>query len=252
MIRAFQKVRHYHSTLGPGGAIAFIGAKLFGTRPLFKMRVAGISHPVYLRIGTTDASVLRQVLVEKHYDLPVHIVPKVIVDAGANIGLSAVYFANKYPGATIIALEPEESNFQLLQKNVDPYPQIRPVRAALWKENRQISLIDPRHGHHGFQTMEGTPADGKPSGLVQALTMDTLMARMEVESVDLLKIDIEGSEKEVFENSAKWMAQVGVIMAELHDTIKPGCSQAFLAATKDFAQQFSNGETVVRLRTADH
>lgn len=227
----------------------FITSKASGKRPLFKTSVVGISHPLCVRIGTTDVSVLAQVLIEKHYDIPFEIVPKTIIDAGANIGLSAIYFANKYPDAIIIALEPEESNFRLLQRNASPYPQIQPIRAALWKEAKQISLIDPRHGHHGFQIAEKPLADDERSGLVDAMTVDTLMASMNLETVDLLKIDIEGSEKEVFENSAKWMPKVRVIMAELHDNMKPGCRQAFLEATKDFSQQFSNGETVIRLRS---
>jgi len=187
---------------------------------------------------------------EKHYDMPCPIVPKTIVDAGANIGLSAIFFANKYPDATIIAVEPESSNFQLLQKNVSPYPQIKTLQAALWKENRQINLIDPDNGHHGFQTVEGNTNGCAQSGLVQALTVDAVMSSMGLNSVDLLKIDIEGAEKEVFENSVKWIGKVEMIMAELHDNIKPGCRNAFMEATKAFAYESSKGETVMRLRTA--
>ena len=96
MIRALQKIRHYYCTFrGFSGVMAFVFAKLSGTRPLFKTRVGGIRHPVFLRIGTTDASVLRQVLHDKHYDLPLQRTPKFIVDAGANIGLSAVFFCKQ-------------------------------------------------------------------------------------------------------------------------------------------------------------
>jgi len=249
MIHAFQKIRHYHSALGVSGVVAFVLAKVLGTHPLFKTRVAGIKHPVYVRIGTTDASVLRQVLIEKHYDMPCGMVPKTILDAGANIGLSAIFFANKYPDATVIALEPETSNFQLLQKNISAYPQIKPLQAALWKVNTQINLVDPHHGHHGFQTVEGNANDHAQSGLVEALTVDAVMSSMGLQTIDLLKIDIEGAEKEVFENSAIWIGNVEMIMAELHDSIKPGCSQAFREATKTFPQESSKGETVMRLRT---
>lgn len=250
MMRAFQKVRHYHTALGFSGAVAFIFSKALGTHPLFKTKVAGIRHPVYVRIGTTDTTVLRQILIEEHYDMRCRTVPKVILDAGANIGLSAVFFANKYPEATIIALEPELSNFRLLQKNVAPYPQIKPLHAALWKENRQINLIDPCQGHHGFQTVEGSPGEGAQPGLVQALTVDVIMSSMGLNAVDLLKIDIEGAEKEVFENSAKWIDKVEMVMAELHDNLKPGCSKAFSEATKAFPQESSKGEIIMRLRTA--
>jgi FkbM family methyltransferase len=242
--RAFKRIVHYHTALGPLGALTFLWAKLTGTHPLFKRTVAGVKHPVYVRVGRTDASVLRQVLLEKHYELSLPVEPKVIIDAGGNIGLSAVYFANKYPDSIVIALEPEESNFQLLKKNVDLYPQIKPLNVALWCENKQIGLINPQDVHDGFQTVEKT----ENTRLVQAMTIDCLMAKMGVKFIDILKIDIEGAEKEVFENSSKWIDQVGMIMVELHDTFKPGCTAAFHRATKGFPKEFSKGEIVVRMK----
>jgi FkbM family methyltransferase len=253
MMRILKVLRHYHTALGFSGVFAFIRARLSGAHPLFKSTVPGVRHPVYVRIGTTDVSVLRQVLLEKHYELPIQIAPALILDAGANIGLSAVYFANKYPGATIVALEPEASNFAVLQKNAAPYPQIKPVQAALWAEEKQIGLIDPDFGHHGFQTVELGVGGNGSSTSVRALTLDGLMSSMGFDTVDILKIDIEGAEKEVFENSSIWVDRVALIMAELHDNIKPGCTAAFQQATKGFPREFLKGETVMRMRKmADH
>lgn len=249
MRRVFKKLRHYYVACGFFGVVAFIFAKVFRTQPLFKTWVPGIKHPVYLRIGTTDASVLRQVLMEKHYDLPCHRVPRIILDAGANIGLSAVFFANIYPHATIIALEPEASNFQLLKTNIHPYPQIKPLQAALWKENGQITLINPSTAHHGFQTIERIPNGCAQSCLVPAFTVDGIMSLMGLKTVDLLKMDIEGAEKEVFETSADWIDKVEVIMIELHDNLKPGCSQAFAEATESFPGKSTRGEIVMRSRS---
>ena len=244
--RVYRKIHQYHSTLGVWGTAVFILSKLTGKRPLFQTRLAGIRHPIFVRIGTTDISVLAQVLIERHYELPFEVKPGVIIDAGANIGLSAVYFANKYPNAIIIAFEPEASNFKVLEKNVAAYPQIKPLNAALWRENGKISLIDPQEGHHGFQTLE----NGKQGSLVKAMTVDALMDGMGLEFVDILKIDIEGAEKEVFEASAAWIGRIGMVMAELHDNIKPGCSRAFAEATKGFAEEYSNGEITVRMKTS--
>jgi FkbM family methyltransferase len=246
------KIRHYHSLLGLPGVAAFLFAKLSGTKPLFKKNFPSLKYPFYLRIGTTDASVCKQDLIERQYEFPLSIKPKVIVDAGANIGSSAVFFANKYPDSIIFALEPEESNFKLLEKNVSSYPQIKPIKAALWKENGQIYLVDPGDGNHGFQTTEKAADNCQPLGFIQALTLDALMTRMDLESVDVLKIDIEGAEKEVFESSAKWIDKVGVIMAELHDRTKAGCGKAFYEATRGFYGEFSKGEVVIRMRKMFH
>jgi FkbM family methyltransferase len=249
MHKALKKIRIYHSLLGIRGVAAFLFAKSTGTRPVFKKDLKGITHPVFVRIGTTDLSVLAQVFVERHYDVPLSFAPKVIVDAGANIGLSAVFFANKYPDARIIAIEPEEANFQMLERNVARYPQIKPLRAALWKENGQISLFDPGCGDHGFRVGENNVQAPQRRGVIQALTVDGLLEQSGFDHADILKIDIEGAEKEVFECSAKWIGKVGVVMAELHDQIKPGCQRAFSEATKEFPKKFTSGETFVCSRT---
>jgi FkbM family methyltransferase len=248
MNHAIKVLRHYHSALGVSGVAAFLLARLTKRQPEFKTWVAGIRHPVYVRIGTTDATVLKQVLLEKHYNVPLPGALKLIVDAGANIGLSAVYFANRYPNAKIIAIEPESSNFEMLQRNTAAYPQITPVQAALWKVKEKICLVDPNYGHHGFQTVEAKADQSDATSLVQAITIEDVLAMAGTPAIDLLKVDIEGAEKDVFENSGSWMDKVGAVMAELHETIKPGSTDAFNRATESFGETRHLGETIIRLR----
>jgi FkbM family methyltransferase len=248
MAKFLNAVRRYYALLGLRGVGAWIYARIAGKQPMLAKNVDGIERPVYLRIGTTDLAVFRQVFIERHYEFSLSTSPRVIIDAGANIGLSAVFFANKYPDATIIAIEPAESNFQALVKNTLPYSQVKRVHAALWKENGRISLMDPGEGDHGFQTMKDDNTSARNLGLVTARTLDSLLSEMNLEHVDILKIDIEGSEKEVFEDCSRWIRKVEAIMVELHDDVKPGCGKAFAAATADFAQELSKGETLLRTR----
>jgi len=247
MLRALRKIHHYHSVLGLSGVVAFLFAKLSGIRPLLSKKLVGIRYPVYVRVGTTDISVLKQVFIERQYSLTIPIEPKVIVDAGANICLSAVFFANQYPGAAIFAIEPERSNYEMLRKNAAAYPQIQPLHAALWSESKMICLVDPGNGHHGFQTLEGDAENPDNRVMIPAMSLDALIQQKGLKRIDLLKIDIEGAEKEVFENSSSWIGDVGVIMAELHEHLKAGCSRAFSDATRGFSEAASKGETVVRV-----
>ena len=53
-----------------------------------------------------------------------------IVDLGASVGLSAIWFAQVWPFATVLAIEPHEENFRLLQRNVARYPNITPIQAG--------------------------------------------------------------------------------------------------------------------------
>lgn len=240
------KIRHYHSALGIKGVVLFLCSKISGVKPVVRVNVRGIAHPVRLRIGTTDISTYMQVLIHRQYDFDKPNSPNFIIDAGANIGLSAVYFANKYPGARIVAIEPELSNYRMLCQNAAPYPQVTPRRAALWRENEDLLLFDSGHGNHGFQVGASEPQEHSGIGSVPGLTIDAILRDAGEARVDLLKVDIEGAEREVMDASGEWIGKVGVLMIELHDGIKAGCSKAFYDATWGFSREVIKGETIMR------
>ena len=175
--------------------------------------------------------------------------PKIIVDAGANIGMASIYFARRYPEAKIFAIEPEASNFAVLVKNVRQYSAITPVHAALWNRNGDIRVTEPDYasssrGEWAFITREeGTGAK------VRAVTMRTLMEDMRIPAIDLAKIDIEGAEMEVFED-AGWLAGLGCLIIELHDRVRPGCSEAVERAMEPF-ERTQRGEATFYVRRAE-
>ena len=202
-----------------------------------------------LRLKTSDAAAFWQVFLETEYALPLARKPRTILDAGANVGFASAYFANLYPDARILALEPEESNFKLLRRNVAPYPNVVPIQAALWSYNGTLDLLDPGVGHWGFRAHEGTDSSTSLSmGKVQARTVDDVMAEYACDSIDLLKIDIEGGEREVFADASKWIDKVGVLVAELHERYQVGCTRNFYLATRDFDVEERRGENVFMLR----
>jgi FkbM family methyltransferase len=227
--------------------VALYFSKTRAWHPLYILRIPGIKHPVHLRFGTSDAWVLKEVLLDGEYDFLPPVSPVVIVDAGANIGLTAIFFANKFPNAIIYALEPEESNFEMLKTNTSKYSQIRPFKTALWNQTKPISLVNPDCGHWGFTTTDGGSAGHEHLKLTDAVTLDNFMYKMNLEKIDIFKIDIEGAEKEVFESSGKWIGKVRIVMAELHDSHRPGCSRAFYEATNEFQPEIIKGQTVMRL-----
>jgi len=216
-----------------------------------RVETDGILYPVELRLRTTDISVFEEVLVNAEYQFAFSSNARVIVDAGANIGLTSVFFANRYPGARIFAVEPESSNFALLADNVSPYENVVPIQAALWGETTWLNLANPGTGNWGFQT-ESHNHSAPAEGLVRGWTLDELMRKYNIDYIDVLKIDIEGAEKEVFETAERWIDRVGTIVIELHDRFKPGCSRVVYCATKDFPYELRRGETVVlsRVRNA--
>ena len=122
----------------------------------------------FLRNNGTDPGIFGQIFIDRQYAYPITFEPKTILDLGANTGLSALYFADRFPKAQTIMLQ------------------------------------------EGWET------------------------------IDILKIDIEGSEKELFSsNYEKWLPATKLIFVEVHDDMKKGCSKAVFSAIGKYNFHFS-------------
>ncbi|MGA2720247.1 MAG: FkbM family methyltransferase [Candidatus Acidiferrales bacterium] len=246
--------RMYYSLFGPRGLLVGARARLSSAPIVMSVAVPGVLYPVYLRARTTDVSLCREIFLNNAYDsdffespqgtpqvAPAGM-PPVIIDAGANVGLCAVFYANRFPDARIIAIEPEPSNYEMLKKNTAPYPNITTVHAALWKENGRLRLFDTGAGNTAFQVSETSQLSAtEERGVVQAIALEKLMEQFGIAYIDYLKMDVEGAEKEIFEH-APWIDRVGAIGVELHDWMRSGCSEIVRQAAKDFPHQWQRGE----------
>jgi FkbM family methyltransferase len=243
--------RLYYSLFGVRGP--FLGARARLLRRPIEVAVAvpGMRHPVCLRLRTTDVAVCREILLNGQYDWDFSRSPQVIVDVGANVGLASIFYANKYPSSRIVAIEPEPSNYEMLRRNVAPYPNIVSMQVALWKEERLLDVLDPGTGHTTFRMAEiDESGDVKSRQTIRGMTLGKLMADLGIHHIDLLKVDVEGSEKEIFEHSSSWIDKVGVIAIEIHDWIQGGCGDSVHTATKDFELEWQKGETTYFARKA--
>ncbi|MEP6616818.1 MAG: FkbM family methyltransferase [Ginsengibacter sp.] len=190
----------------------------------------------------SDELMFDQIFADKQYDIKVPIEPKIIFDLGSNVGYASILFANRFPEAKIFALEPEETNFEVAQKNVRPYPNITLVKGAVWNKPENIKVVDKGYGHAAFMIEQG---EGEHP--VRAYTIREIMQLAGVNNIDILKIDIEGSEKEVFENGpGDWLPVTKIMIVETHDRYKPGSSKAVFNAIAeyDFSMEIS-GENLI-------
>ncbi|MEO8152712.1 MAG: FkbM family methyltransferase [Rhizobacter sp.] len=196
------------------------------------VQVPGLSSPVELRGHSSDAATFIQIFLRGDLDFPVPgPAPRVIVDVGANIGLASLYLARRYPDARIIAIEFETENFRQLQANTAAYPRIECVHAGLWPVDTLVAVANPdaaKWAHVPVQAAGGS----EPGSAIRAVSMPTLMAELNIASIDLLKIDIEGSEYELFESPPEWMSAVKTVAIELHDHLRAGAGARFLAALR--------------------
>lgn len=210
-----------------------------------------IEYPIHLRRNTSDIPAFQAIFAHKEYEVELGFIPRTIIDVGANIGLASVYFANRYKEARIISIEPEQSNFDCLQRNIKMYKRIKACKNALSNQSKQIlNILDNGHGNWGFMTAAMDASDGKAiEGLVETISVEDIMKQNGIEYIDILKIDIEGAEKTVFENNYEyWLPRTRCLMIELHDRLNPGCSHiVFNALGKYDFSYFQNGENLVFL-----
>jgi FkbM family methyltransferase len=239
----------YFHTVGFAGLLRAMNGKVTNTKMVVNVKRDDVKFPFGLRIPSSDIQIYKQIFTNNEYDFHVQSQPEVIVDAGANIGLASIYFANRYPEAKIIAIEPERENFTLLKRNVAPYANIFPVEVALWHEHTEVQIIDHGRGEWGFRTEErdvgGKRADsGVPVHKVAAVTIDKIMDDYDLGKVDILKVDIEGAEKEVFSYASTWIDKVDALIIELHERMKSGCNRSVYNATNGFDNEWYKGENL--------
>ena len=198
----------------------------------FQVSLKNYKFPITLRSGTSDNNVFNQVIYREEYNIKYKLDPKVIVDCGANIGLATVFYANKYPDATIIAIEPEAANFQLLKENTKHYKNVHCLQAGVWNKPTHLEIIDNNYGSWGFMIEERNEST---NNTIKATTIDEILKQFNLEEIDILKMDIEGSEREVFEKDTEnWLPKVKVIVIELHDGMRMGCSKSFFKSLEKF------------------
>ncbi len=135
-----------------------------------------------------------------------------IIDAGANIGAASVWFAKQFPKAQIVALEPEPSNYTVLGMNVKDHKMIAPLwggLASLGAPN-SMRVVDDDNTHAGTRVVLAF------DGNIPAFSLNNLQDGTRGDPF-LVKIDIEGAEKEVFSRNTEWIGGTPVIMVEIHD-----------------------------------
>ena len=216
--------------------------------------VFGGSRTVELRLGrtATDLATFLHVFADECYDFQLLTAPTVIVDAGAHVGYATVWFAQRYPAAIVVAIEADSDNVEILRRNVAGLQQVQILSAALMAEAGSTTVVDPGHGSWGYRVAKNNDswATGTRRAMVQSVTVLDILDRFQLERVDLLKIDIEGSELEVMNESAPWIERVDALAIELHDRMLPGCTRAFMNATEAFDFEATRGENTFVRRSA--
>ncbi|MBD1825728.1 FkbM family methyltransferase, partial [Cyanobacteria bacterium FACHB-DQ100] len=193
----------------------------------------GCSQPLYLRQPSSDLVLLKQFLPVFHNWKPKQSQVQVVIDAGANIGLFTIMMANRHPQARIIAIEPDQENFELLVQNCKPYKNVEVIQAALWYKKEPLMISNPAAGHWERQVQ--TKQD-QSAMTIDAVTVSDILKDFGIEKIDVFKIDIEGAEGPLFQHSdLSWLSQVQEMLAELHTLPDMDVQQVFFDALSPYS-----------------
>jgi len=219
------------------------------------------TRQLYFRQKSSDETVIDQILVRQQYDLrrlrraaelfgyvqrqQANGLRPLVVDAGANIGASAIYFAGNLQNALIVAIEPSLENFKLLCKNVEGV-NVQPVHAAISCAGGRANVLDPGEGHWGYRTRPIADGDSGAS-TVARITVNEIYSSHAGFFPFIVKIDVEGAEWDLFSGNTEWVARTPIIIVELHDWLLPkgGTSRPFLQCISKLDRDFiSIGEDI--------
>lgn len=218
-----------------------------------------LEQSIFVRRGDSDYRAFKQIFLRKEYalgedaedivklrydailgagDIPV------IVDAGANIGLTSIWFSTHYPKATIVAIEPDATNHAMLVRNTAELGNVIPLHSAIGSKAGLVD-VNLRSG----QSWASTTARSE-SGSTKIITIMDAVRRVPRGIPLIVKIDIEGFEYDLFADNLSWLDEACCVFVEPHDWLFPtgATSRSFQKAfgSRNFGL-FIHGENLVYL-----
>jgi FkbM family methyltransferase len=220
-----QSVRNLLKSLGVRGTIIYYrrarsSEALHDARPI-RLRARTARYELVCRPGTSDLNSFAQVFVRREYAPLDNIVAvDLIVDCGAYIGLASAYFLSRFPSGHLIAVEPDEGNFAVLQENLRPFaPRVTLLHAAIWSHPTDLVIDDTPFRDAREWTRHVRQPREQETPTIPAFDIATILKESDFDRISLLKIDIEGAEAIIFasEQNLEWLDQVDNMVVELHD-----------------------------------
>jgi FkbM family methyltransferase len=230
-------VRELVASLGPRASLhyAWQGARRRSRhlRSPYTLRSKHSRFALWCRANSSDLSVFGQIFIQREYRC-LDAVPSagLIIDCGANTGYSAAYFLTRFSSARVIAIEPDPENYAMLCRNLASYgARATCIRAGVWSHSTTLALDEAQAGIGREWARTVRPARAGEKDSIKAVDVGSLLQESGAERISILKVDIEGSEREVFaRNTAEWLPRVDHIVVELHGD---DCARVFDAAIRD-------------------
>ena len=155
---------------------------------------------------------VKELFVEEIYKFKAQDDTPYIIDCGSYIGTSILFFKTQYPNAKILAFEPDNSNFELLNNNIKNWDlkDIEIQNAAIWIDNLGVNFI--ADGNMASKIDESNNTAHNENQKTKSVRLKDLLT----EKIDFLKIDIEGAEYEVLVDCESKLSFVENLFIEYH------------------------------------
>ena len=190
------------------------------------------SYCFLVRRRTSDIHVAKLVLMEKECRPLIDLIFRhchresieYVVDAGANVGYTTIFFKKIFPSAACFAVEPATGNYKVLLENIrlNNFKDVFPVQAAFWTSPRRLVTI--RSFRDGREwAISVAEASNESVNTVEGITISKLMEHYSVPRIDVLKMDIEGTEALIFSADAhpeQFLSRVKFLALEIHEETK--------------------------------
>lgn len=187
---------------------------------LVRYYIGAVLIRIRLRWNSSDFLAFNQVFIKEEYKRLSSLgnPNPIIVDAGANVGCATLYFHAFYPGSFIIAIEPDEENFNALMHNLrlNELINVHAVRVALWHMNGQVALIDNYRDKRQWSIQVSDQGEKK----VESKTLQEILNDAGINAMNILKMDIEGAEVPIFsldDSIEKALVSVEMVGIEVHE-----------------------------------
>lgn len=164
------------------------------------------------RLNKGDVHSIREVWFDEDYRLPFKNSPGVLVDLGANIGMTSIWLSKNYPFSEVIAVEPDPKNVALLRDNF----RLNAISGQILQ-----AAIGPYEGTARFQFDEISNLGrvSEQGSLVRMISVDAIFKMFSLTKIALMKIDIEGGEQALFDGPTEWLARTNAIIIEFHPAL---------------------------------
>lgn len=189
-------------------------AKIITDKPEpYQLKCRNKKFTLWLRTYSGDLQIFYEIFWRRVYCIPeIDLAScKTIIDLGGNIGMSALFFGLHAPRASLWVLEPDAQNFLLLCQNIKTLKNaitLLPVAAT-----NKSGMLYVRKSRYAYNTIATTEVTDMP---VEAISLNSLIEQQTIAAIDLIKIDIEGAEENLFACNTQWLKITKHIIIEIH------------------------------------